>query len=591
MAGNPLQPIILRAPGIGGLNFEGEGLNADPSFAQVAENLVFDQAGRLCSRKGFDQTTTGSEELPGTPSMEQLHMMDTSSGNKLIATAAVASIGLDLTGTVTVVAGETVTQTTSGATGAVMRTTVLTDDEMVVVSVTGTFDTSNVLTGSTSGALGASSVPTAVNTLTNNIYESAPSFDEYTDVTGGLTPSANNWQFVNFNDKLIGAQLGEVMIYKAYAGNAAFIPVTGSTAVPDGNCVHSAFGRLWAQKGDTTSGKYTIAYSSLLDETEWETSSIANDINVLGNAGAVANGYDELVAISSFDNFLVAFLRNSIVIYSSPEAPGTLAIERVIQGIGCIARDSVQQTGDDIVWLSATGLRSLKHTVQSENNLELGDLSSNIRRELVNKANQVAAGEIRSAYFPEDAVYMLKTADVVWAMDLHNRSLIGAEPPRFTNFPSNTWDSMYYHEGSLYLAQLGVLGAYQNYSDNGSTYNMVWKSVWTDFGSSKLKSMKKMNAVVIAKSDQNVTFSWETDYGLSAGSQTATTSGAGVVAEWALAEFGEDEWSGGTDLSRLSVQANRTGEVLSFGFNITVDAANVCIEQLGIYTTIGREAR
>jgi hypothetical protein len=135
------------------------------------------------------------------------------------------------------------------------------------------------------------------------------------------------------------------------------------------------------------------------------------------------------------------------------------------------------------------------------------------------------------------------------------------------------------------------LGIYQNYQDDGTAYNMIWKTVWTDFGTSRLKSIKKMNSVVVANSNQNVTFQWETDYGLSSGSATATTEGAGTTAEWNVGEWGLSEWSGGTALSRLSVQGSRTGEVLAFGFNITVDSNQVCIEQLGIYTTIGREAR
>ncbi|MCI5040016.1 MAG: right-handed parallel beta-helix repeat-containing protein [Donghicola eburneus] len=76
----------------------------------------------------------------------------------------VAHIGglLTLTGAVTVVAGETVTQATSGATGVVVDDGALTDNLLRVERITGTFNTSDTLTGSTSGALGANSVPTAI---------------------------------------------------------------------------------------------------------------------------------------------------------------------------------------------------------------------------------------------------------------------------------------------------------------------------------------------------------------------------------------------------------------------------------------------
>lgn len=69
---------------------------------------------------------------------------------------------LTLTGNVTVVAGETLTQATSGATGQVV-TSVTAGDEVKVVFTTGTFNLTDELTGSTSGALGANSVPTDVD--------------------------------------------------------------------------------------------------------------------------------------------------------------------------------------------------------------------------------------------------------------------------------------------------------------------------------------------------------------------------------------------------------------------------------------------
>lgn len=60
--------------------------------------------------------------------------------------------------------GETITQATSGATGVVFAVIAGPRTEVWLNSVTGSFDTTNQLTGSTSGALGANSVPTAVGT-------------------------------------------------------------------------------------------------------------------------------------------------------------------------------------------------------------------------------------------------------------------------------------------------------------------------------------------------------------------------------------------------------------------------------------------
>ena len=42
--GSQLQSVVLRAPGMYGLNFEGETSQAAPVFAAVADNLTYDSA-------------------------------------------------------------------------------------------------------------------------------------------------------------------------------------------------------------------------------------------------------------------------------------------------------------------------------------------------------------------------------------------------------------------------------------------------------------------------------------------------------------------------------------------------------------------
>ena len=94
-------------------------------------------------------------------------------------TVAKAATKLTTTGAITVVAGETLTQATSGATGVVVLDSDMTDATVYVEDTTGTFNTSNELTGSISGALGANSVPSAVATDTafttvEPLYETLP---------------------------------------------------------------------------------------------------------------------------------------------------------------------------------------------------------------------------------------------------------------------------------------------------------------------------------------------------------------------------------------------------------------------------------
>jgi hypothetical protein len=71
---------------------------------------------------------------------------------------------LTTTGSITTSAGETVTQAGTGATGVVYGGGAGT--RLILLEVEGTFNTTGQLTGSVSGALGANSVPSVVNTAT-----------------------------------------------------------------------------------------------------------------------------------------------------------------------------------------------------------------------------------------------------------------------------------------------------------------------------------------------------------------------------------------------------------------------------------------
>ena len=82
------------------------------------------------------------------------------------ASESYPQITLELTGTVTVVEGETITQASSGASGIVKEDITSEAAIRLIEPFVGTFDTTGELTGSTSGALGANSVPVTVGTET-----------------------------------------------------------------------------------------------------------------------------------------------------------------------------------------------------------------------------------------------------------------------------------------------------------------------------------------------------------------------------------------------------------------------------------------
>ena len=78
-----LTSINLVAPAFKGINTEDSPLAQDPSFAEVADNAVIDQRGRIAARKGLSVTTTNKTQL-GTASLRAIKEFRDSGGNTKI---------------------------------------------------------------------------------------------------------------------------------------------------------------------------------------------------------------------------------------------------------------------------------------------------------------------------------------------------------------------------------------------------------------------------------------------------------------------------------------------------------------------------
>jgi len=714
-----LQSVVLRAPGIHGLNFEGEAVQKTPEYAKLADNVAYDASGRLCNRKGFsptsakEATTLGSNPITtaastnaadvdgvsvaqqpmlsfsitgalasggsvtfSSPRFVSTTTAGTADSGKIVTITGTDVLGnsleetITLTGSAETVAGTALFKTVTavalsafpaanvsiGAQASTVLTVAHTDcgraagdvvtfsgsaavdgiDASVInashtlASVAANDDTYTVVvldtvsSGSTAGggssvvekfiglldypdieqlfmynhSGGNSLIATAGartasgGSITKKIYVLASPFTDFVDRTGVTVAGGNDWQFVNFNDKVVGARTNNTMIV-ATTGNFAAISAASGT-VPDGNILHSAFGRLWAQKGDTGTSQNIISYCALLDETHWSTG--GGEINVLGTAGAVAHGYDDLTAISSFDRFLVAFLRDSIIIYNSPDAPGSLGLEQIIQGVGCIARDSIQRIGNDLYFLSATGIRSLKQVIFSTDKVELAEVSKLVRRELVADMTSGDASTIRSNYDLEEGQYWLKApSGNIWVVDMY--TLDEKTPVRITKFVNTDWYSFAYDEQETYIGAKGGIGTYSGHQDTlpnsavATNYICDWESIYADFDSSRTKILKKVGVALEGASGQQITLKWATDFSGKTGSKQLTIPGAGTLAEWGTSEWNIAEWGGGLSLSRLKTSASKEGRVWSIGFKIESAGNEICVEQLSLFMKLGREDR
>ena len=343
------------------------------------------------------------------------------------------------------------------------------------------------------------------------------------DVKHTVANSSGDWQFVNFNNRLhcfhagvipqrYDGSLGSGVKWTAHATDPASIGT-----LFDPSCGMGYYGRIWV--GGVNEAKDVVYYSNLLDGDDW----IGGDTGLIDLAKVW--GTDEIVALAPFYGKLVIFGKNNIVIYDTPQTVGSLALNEVIRGVGLVSRDSVQAIGDDLVFLSNTGLRSLGRTTEKDK-LPLTDYSINIKDTLIrNIGNSV---NVKSVYVENEGIYIMSFIDknINYVFDF--KHFTPNKVPRVTTW---TFDedrepaSMIYTElysGLLVGQKDGSIAGYEKHYDTdlagASTYtdaSYTWsmETVWIDLGESVSASLlKRLFMVLEGGSGATMGLKWYKDY-------------------------------------------------------------------------------
>lgn len=528
MAGQ-LKALSNAALGFLGLNTQESGVTLESGYATKAVNCVIDKFGRLGSRRGWAPVTTNRDGLGATTYLESLFEF----------------IGTDLTPTILSCGG------------------------------------GKMYSGST--------------TLTELPVKQA---DQTTNAT--ITFSGNRFQFaqlqegVGYGNSMYGfaAQTGtDFLVYRKRNHTDEFIwqkvgdygtKPAGVTDKFDPDCVHSAFGRVWV--GGVTGSKTTIYYSKLLDGAIFTTASAG-----LIDIETVVGSNDEIVGISSHNKYLVIFCRNNIVIYDSPDDPTNLVLADVITGVGCIARDTIQQTGTDLIFLSASGVRSFNRVTQ-EKSMPMRELSMNVRDDLVTYISGEVLTEIKSVYFERDAFYLLVLPSLKQSFYFDLRQTLENGAARVT-----TWQGFIpkalckTRDRNLYLGMAGGVARYFGYSDNGSSYRLEYFTSNIDAGEPfSLKFLKKASMIVIASGSQDVIFKYGFDYKNTYSSRTYTKDFTGGNAEYNISEYNIGEFTSGTAINDITMHLGGSGKILQFGVEVPIEGAPVSLQQLTIYLKTGK---
>ena len=423
-----------------------------------------------------------------------------------------------------------------------------------------------------------------------------------TDITPvGYTISANNWKIVDFNDHTYFFQRGhEPLLYTDHSGSGVLEAMSSHSHAtgtpPQGNEVLAAFGRLWV--ADVTGNKHTVYWSDTLNGHAWTGGTTGS----LDLTNVFPSGHDEIVALSAHNNFLVIFCKRSIIIYSGAESPANMTLHDTVEGVGCIARDSVQHTGTDIIFLSEDGVRSFGRTIQ-EKSMPMRDISNNVRNELTALVRE-QTNPIKSIYSADEAFYLLSLQDsqTIYCFDMRGPLPDGSN--RVTTWSSvNPRSLALLQDGSIYIGRADGIFKYEGYKDNGSAYLMTYYSNPLNFGNStNLKFLKKFNITVIGNVASNTTLAWGYDYGGGFIKKSFNTELSDTtVSEYGTAMFGrkddlatpepayqESFYTTGIDIQRPSVNTSGSGSVVTIGIESTINGAPYSIQQIDVHALLGR---
>jgi hypothetical protein len=435
-----------------------------------------------------------------------------------------------------------------------------------------------------------------LSTANNKIYKNFTDFsDVANDITSSTTPSADNWQFVNFNDYVIGVQRGHAAIQWQNSGDFTDVSFTGTGY--DGNCILAAFGRVWGADADLQ----TIRYSSLLDHDDMTTTG-----GVIDMSSVWTQGMDEIVAIAALGSNLIVFGRNHIIIWADGSGseiglnPTTMYVTDTIEGTGCIARDSVQVIGEGDIWyLSRHGVQSLARVIADKNN-PLASITRNIRTSLGGWiAIEVAADSqldaVRSVFSPENGMYLLTLPQNDKIVYIDTRRPFADEDGQKT-YAVTDWSMegtvkcfLSRQNGDLLLGSSGVVGKYSGDIDNTTAFNMSFWTAWLDLGefNERLKMLKEMSAIIQIGGTGSATYRWEFDFLGDSFSKTISYS-APTAAEYNIAEYSVDEYAGSLTIQRKNFPGVGQGQFLRVGATVSINNYSFVIQQLQLIPKVGR---
>lgn len=539
---SPLQTASVAAPGFYGLNTQESSVTLSSGYALKAQNCVIDKYGRIGARRGWTPVNSAvNTDLGSGNPVEFIFEVVTGGGTDVLS----AGNNKLFVGTTTMTT-KTVRNTTNS--GNATYTITANDWQGAALSY-----------GDVSDFQPHVYMAQAAHPML--VYHELP-------VSGGAFDAHDSGTF--------GFQR---------VGDDAKLPSNHSTSTFMPSWVLSAYGRIWC--GGITGDTQTVYFSDLLAGTDFKNGS-AGYLNL---QEVLPNG-DPVVAAAAHNGYIIFFGKKNTAIYANPLDTGALTLVEVLNNVGCIARDSVQSLGTDVIFLSDAGVRSLQRVIQ-EKSLPMRDISKNVRDDLMAAvASETDLTKIKSIYFERDAVYLLTLPSTKFVYCFDTRAALQDGAMRVT-----IWDSIepksfcVTQDRNLFIGKPGYIGKYFGYADNTSSYRLQYYTNYFDFdAATSLKLLKKIGWVLIGGTNQSVAIKWGFDY--SEGYQATTyTLDTAVVYEYnnstvdtipGSTEYNIAEYTSGIVLDRFSINAGGQGTVLQLGLEADINGNPLSIQKIDV---------
>lgn len=431
----------------------------------------------------------------------------------------------------------------------------------------------------------------SMDSTVHTIYAGGGSVYRNEDVNVLTTGAvSDNWSFASLNGYLVMGQAGEDMITLNEATWAPATPTNTTFTQP--SILAVGYGRVWA--AGVAANDYILYWCDLLNPLDWDT----GDSGQLDLTEVFVNGKDTITGVTVFNNRVVIFCKRSIYVYAMPPDdpnPAMMQLVDTIENVGCIAKDSIQQTGNDVYFLSEAGLMSLSRLTESEYSFPINNLTRLVKDQFLGTMLAGNVNDIRSVYYPEQGWYMIASP---YASQVYVFNTLLPVPeygtPRITVWRDTVTPIQSFcinADGDLLVGMDGGYYLYSGYGDLAAPYEMQLSSQWLTFGEySRLKHLKKMRMVIEGGGGLVGVFRWAADYEPdydTVGIQMTVNS---VKYYYNECEYNEAEYSGGVVLEEIYENIGGSGRAFKLSIQAPVSGEKIAVQTLQLFSNKGKIA-